>query len=127
MTGGLNYYRAMNRASPDGDGNEHSLARLAADFRETEMRVEVPTMVIWGEADPALRPGCLDGLDEYVSNLTVHRLHAVGHWVLPEAPEAVRRLIRGFLPDSNAGNVPVAFPASIELSHASTETGKNAL
>ena len=64
------------------------------------MRIEVPTLVVWGESDPALRPGCLDGLEKYVPNLIVHRLPKVGHWVLEEEPEYVSRLIRDFLDES---------------------------
>ena len=61
------------------------------------LAVKVPTMVIWGEADQALLTGNLEGLEEYVSPLTVRRIPDGSHWVTHEQPELVNSLIRDFL------------------------------
>ena len=79
----LNWYRAMRRTGLDLPG----LARV----------IEVPTMVVWGEDDVALDLRCLDGTERHVRDLSVHRLPGVSHWVQQHAPEAVNRLLRGFL------------------------------
>jgi pimeloyl-ACP methyl ester carboxylesterase len=56
-------------------------------------RIPVPTLVIWGEDDPALDAVLLDGLDEMATSLRIVRLPGVGHWVQNEAPETVTRLL----------------------------------
>lgn len=83
LTDGLNYYRA----------NRHLvLAREPA----SHWTIHVPTLVIWGEKDPALRPGNLDGLEDYVPNLEVRRLPNATHWVVHEEPEQVNKWIAQF-------------------------------
>jgi epoxide hydrolase 4 len=83
ITAMVNYYRALLR-TPDfrriGDG-----------------RVEVPTLMIWGEEDSALDVRCTDGTAEYVPNLTLHRLPGVSHWVQQEAPDAVNEILGAWL------------------------------
>ncbi len=93
LTGGLNYYRALDLP---GQSMGPSL-RLKATMRLPEMPVTVPTLVIWGEKDPALLPGNLDGLEAYVPDLRVERLPAASHWVVHEEPEQVLRLIHRWL------------------------------
>jgi pimeloyl-ACP methyl ester carboxylesterase len=59
--------------------------------------VEVPTLVIWGEKDPYLLPGNLEGLDEFVPDLTIKRIPDGTHWVIHEQPNLVNRYIREFI------------------------------
>ena len=40
---------------------------------------------------------CTVGAEEWVSNLTLHRLPGVSHWVQQEAPEAVNDLLEDWL------------------------------
>jgi epoxide hydrolase 4 len=82
LTAALNYYRANTRPNGLAVGRA---ARVAAD-----------TLVIWGDRDPALDVGLLDGLDVFVPRLRVQHLDT-GHWVHSEAPEQVNRLIVEFL------------------------------
>ena len=63
-------------------------------------RVEVPTLIVWGEGDTALGPETLDGTDRYVTDLTVRRLPNVSHWVQQEAPEAVNAILTEWLGSS---------------------------
>jgi epoxide hydrolase 4 len=65
-------------------------------------RVEVPTLIVWGEEDAALGLETLDGTDRYVADLTVRRLPGVSHWVQQEAPEAVDAILRAWLPPASA-------------------------
>jgi pimeloyl-ACP methyl ester carboxylesterase len=90
LTGGLNYYRA-SRVGPDINQE----ARPLAEFESFAVRV--PTLVIWGEKDTALLTGNLNGLEEYVPNLTVKRISDGSHWVVHEKPELINGLIRGFI------------------------------
>jgi pimeloyl-ACP methyl ester carboxylesterase len=74
----LNYYRA-------------NILRYG---KATSARViECPTLLIWGEDDVYLQPELASGNEAFVSNLTVHRLPGVSHWVQQDAPHAVNRLI----------------------------------
>ena len=59
--------------------------------------VKVPTLVIWGEKDTALLTGNLDGLDQFVPQLTIKRIPDGSHWVLHEKPAEVNGYIRGFV------------------------------
>jgi pimeloyl-ACP methyl ester carboxylesterase len=61
------------------------------------LQVKVPTLVIWGEKDTALLTGNLDGMEQFVPNLTVKRIPNGSHWVIHEQPKLVNEYIRGFI------------------------------
>lgn len=84
LTGMLNWYRAAELRS-DGGGEVPTA------------RVEVPTLVVWGERDRFLLPGNLDGLEERVDDLEVVRIPDAGHWVVHERTERVAGLVESFL------------------------------
>jgi len=94
LTGGLNYYRAARVGPPMPSNGEPMPAAATALPNQT---VNVPTLVIWGEKDTALLTGNLDGLDEFVPNLTVKRIPDGTHWVIHEKPAEVDGYIREFL------------------------------
>ena len=95
MTAMLNWYRASPIAvplpgEPPGDSFVLSLpAEVTA--------VRMPHLVVWGDADEALRPLCLEGLDRYASDLTIRKIAGAGHWILHEKPAEVANAIRLFL------------------------------
>jgi len=104
LTGGLNYYRAARvgppaPASPDaagsGDGAQQASGNFALD--PTKVNVKMPTLVIWGEKDTALLTGNLEGLDQFVPDLTIKRIPEGSHWVIHEKPEEVDGAIRDFI------------------------------
>ena len=92
LRGGLNYYRA----SPLHPAEDQVQAQRLAEVEARALRVEVPTLVIWGERDQALPPANLDGLEQYVTPLTIERIAEGSHWVVHEQPERINRLIRDF-------------------------------
>ena len=94
LRGGCNYYRA-SPIHPPVAGDESGLRAVLADT--ARFRVDVPTLVIWGERDVALLTALLDGLDEYVPNLTIRRIPEGSHWVAHEYPEQVNAMIREFI------------------------------
>ncbi len=94
LTGGLNFYRAAKVGPPARDGRP---ASGTLGTGEKAAMVRVPTLVIWGEKDTALLPQNLDGLEQYVPDLTVRRIPDGTHWVIHEQPALVNRLIREFL------------------------------
>lgn len=93
LTGTLNWYRAAKIGPPTGpDSPARSFEPSAGPSK-----VSVPTLVIWGEKDQALVKENLDGLDQYVPDLTVRRIADGTHWVIHEQPAEVTAHIREFL------------------------------
>jgi pimeloyl-ACP methyl ester carboxylesterase len=92
LTGGLNYYRASRLVPPLPGGKLE-----APPLDPVRLVVRVPTLVIWGERDKALLPGNLDGLEEFVPDLTIRRVPDASHWIVHEQPDTVIGHIREFL------------------------------
>jgi pimeloyl-ACP methyl ester carboxylesterase len=85
LTGALNYYRASPLRPATGPAD--LLHTLVLD--DAAVTVRVPTTVIWGEQDRALRPGLLDGLERWVPDLRLVRVADASHWVVHERPALV--------------------------------------
>lgn len=98
LTGGLNYYRAAHAgpASAAGERAQEMTEQVQA------LHIAVPTLVIWGEKDPYLLTGNLNGLEQYVPDLTVRRVPDGSHWVIHEQPELINSCIREFIAGSAA-------------------------
>jgi len=79
ILGGVNYYRA-NRS-----------------FQGWSGVIKTPTLVIHGMKDSYVKPGVLEGLDEYVKDLTIVKAEESSHWVMHDAPELVVSSIRKFI------------------------------
>ena len=84
LTAMLNYYRALIRG-------------LKRYRRRGTPRIDVPTLMIWGEVDTALGKELTFGTDAYVTDLTLRYLPNVSHWVQQEAPETVNAMIEAWL------------------------------
>jgi epoxide hydrolase 4 len=93
LTGGCNYYRA----SPLRPATTDKAGAKAIHLPREMLTVNVPTEVIWGMNDIALPPALIDGLEDYVPQLQIHRVPDATHWILHEQPELVSRLLDGFL------------------------------
>ena len=91
LTAGLNYYRASGLGPVTTEAGQElpPINQLPP--------ITVPTLVIWGEQDKALLTGNLQGLDQYVSNLTIKRIPEGTHWVIHEQPTLVNKYIRDFI------------------------------
>ena len=95
LDGPLNYYRASPLHPPQSpDDPVRSLS-----LPDAALQVRVPTRVIWGEADTALPPSLLDGLERYVDDLRIERLPGATPWLVHEQPEAVAQAIERALRD----------------------------
>jgi epoxide hydrolase 4 len=89
LQGGLNYYRATPLRPPTPE--DKSIMELV--FPPEAVTVRVPTLVIWAEADIALPPALLDGLEAYVPRMRLVRVPRATHWIVHEQPELVIREI----------------------------------
>ncbi len=79
ILGGVNYYRAKN------------------DYSDWTGIIEVPTLVLWGMKDLALRPQLLEGLSDYVKDLRIEKHEKSTHWITHDAPEFVASKILDFI------------------------------
>jgi pimeloyl-ACP methyl ester carboxylesterase len=84
LTAMLNYYRALLRG-------------LRRTRHRGAPRIEIPTLMIWGEMDTALGKELTLGTEEFVRDLTLRYLPNVSHWVQQEAPETVNGMIEAWL------------------------------
>ena len=90
LTGGLNYYRASPlRPARAADDALHTL-----ELPDALATVRVPTTVLWGEQDHALRPGLLEGLERWVPRLQLVRVPEASHWIVHEQPGLVVQAVR---------------------------------
>jgi pimeloyl-ACP methyl ester carboxylesterase len=83
LTGGLNYYRAQKDYGYGLDSSTYL--------------VNVPVLVIWGEKDTALLTSNLEGLKQYVPDLTIKRIPDGSHWIIHEKPALVNKYIKEFI------------------------------
>jgi pimeloyl-ACP methyl ester carboxylesterase len=102
-----NYYRAdpIKVPSSVSDATHAEMPDLAARFfadvaeppAVTSLRVNVPTLVLWGMQDPVCLPGQLDNLQDYAPDAIVIRIGDAGHRPMQSHPVLVNRAIRDFL------------------------------
>jgi pimeloyl-ACP methyl ester carboxylesterase len=71
------------------------VADLAAAGRDLE-QLQVPALVVWGEADPWLEAGFADAYAARLPEATVDRVAGAGHWPWLDRPDLAERLA-GFL------------------------------
>ncbi|HEY7974364.1 MAG TPA: alpha/beta hydrolase [Ktedonobacterales bacterium] len=83
LTAALNYYRQLLR------GGLGALGPLR--------RIDAPTLVLWGERDPALGVELLDGLERWVADLRIQRFPDARHWLSQERPDDVTQALLAFL------------------------------
>jgi pimeloyl-ACP methyl ester carboxylesterase len=72
-------------------------AASAITLPDAILRIDVPTLVIWGLQDKALLPCLIEGLDKHIPHLLLHTLDNASHWVVHEQPAVVKAYISGFL------------------------------
>jgi pimeloyl-ACP methyl ester carboxylesterase len=84
LTAMLNYYRALVRG-------------FRRNRRRGIAKINIPTLMIWGEVDMALGKELTYGTEQYVSDLTLRYLPNVSHWVQQEAPDTVNAMIEAWL------------------------------
>jgi pimeloyl-ACP methyl ester carboxylesterase len=95
LTGGLNYYRAGGLRPPKQDEKISEVASI--DMELNPVMINMPTLVIWGEKDTALTVYNLEGLEEFIPDLTIKRIPEGSHWIINEQPDKINSLIRDFL------------------------------
>lgn len=95
MSAMVNWYRASPVVVPAS--KEPAGSSMILDLPDEAVTVRVPHLLLWGEADAALRPSLVSGLARYAPILSVKRVEGAGHWILHEKPNEVANAIRDFL------------------------------
>ena len=93
LQGGLNYYCA-SPLKPSKPG-ENTLQNL--ELPDSMLRINVPTLLLWGLKDVALLPNLNEGLSQFIPQLTYVTIENGSHWVVHEHPDVVQREMAAFL------------------------------
>ncbi len=92
----LNWYRGTPLVVPPLDAPYE----LPADYAPPPVTpLTIPTLVVWAMDDLALPAANIEGLDEFVTDLTLVKVHGCGHFVPWEAPDKVNAAMEAFLAD----------------------------
>ncbi len=97
LTGGCNYYRASPIRPPTASDPGAAAITLPREM----LTVNLPTLVIWAMRDVALPPALIDGLEDYIPKLQLHRVPDATHWIVHEQPDLVIQVLASFL-DKNS-------------------------
>ncbi|EGI77014.1 alpha/beta fold hydrolase [Hylemonella gracilis] len=93
LTGGLNYYRASPLRPPRPEDAAASQIELPREM----LTIAVPTLVLWGLGDTALPPELIEGLEDYIPQLTLERVPEATHWIVHEQAGRVIQALQRFL------------------------------
>jgi len=85
LTAMSNYYRAM---------------RMRKGMRGLIRRIDIPTLMIWGDRDPFFTPETLLDFREYVPDIRIEHIPDAGHFVQTDSPWKVNELMMNFARDS---------------------------
>lgn len=84
----LNYYRAAFRKTSKKDPSQ----------TESIKKIKAPTLLIWGEDDPAMGKELTDGMEPlFEGPFSIRFIPNCGHWVNEQQPELVNQLLVEFL------------------------------
>lgn len=99
LNGMLQYYRAMPQLAP-APGDDDGIGREPqSGLKIPTIRIQIPTLVLWGERDDAFVNDILNGLEEYVPDCQIHRFKKATHWLHHEQPALVNSYIADFIKD----------------------------
>jgi pimeloyl-ACP methyl ester carboxylesterase len=82
----INWYRAAVRGRKTMDPR----------LRGLEGTLDIPTLMVWGENDPALGKELTYGTEDIVDDFEIHYL-PTSHWVQQEAPEEVNAIVKQWI------------------------------
>nr|WP_258872070.1 alpha/beta hydrolase [Thalassotalea euphylliae] len=108
INGMLQYYRAMPQLAVRTRNNNTQSQGASTDKAESPLTaleaitipkilIKVPTLVLWGAQDQAFVIECLDGLEDYVQDLTIKQFPDNSHWLQHEQPDAITKAIGDFV------------------------------
>ncbi len=93
LTGGCNYYRASPLRPPRPEDPGAAAVTLPREM----LTVALPTLVLWAMDDHALPPELIDGLGDYIPDLTLEKVEGATHWIIHERPAFIAERLGQFL------------------------------
>ena len=81
--GMANYYRAIRK--------------YRGELQPLIRRIDIPTLLIWGQRERVFIPQVLEGMDEWVPDLRIAKIAGAGHFVQTDEPEIVNDILLDFL------------------------------
>lgn len=98
INGMLQYYRAMPQLAPSVKHQESSGPVVNTNnMTIPEIRINTPTLILWGELDQAFVIENLDGLDTYINDYTIRRFPDASHWLQHEKSPEINKAIEEFI------------------------------
>jgi len=109
VNGMLQYYRAMPQLAVEDEKHCNNLKleneqskksgpiKKTSDIRVPNIRVNVPTLILWGEEDQAFVIENLNDIKQYVPNCIINRFSNTSHWLQHEKPMDVNIAIAAFI------------------------------
>jgi pimeloyl-ACP methyl ester carboxylesterase len=99
VNGMLQYYRAMPQLAPSAKAISDKSKQVitTTQMKIPNIRINCPTLILWGEQDQAFVKENIDGVEEYVPDVRIKRFPDASHWLQHELPDAVNLEIETFL------------------------------
>lgn len=99
INGMLQYYRAMPQLAASKQHTQHNAEAITdtAKMKIPNIRINVPTLILWGEQDQAFVKENLNGIEDYVPDCTVKRFEEASHWLQHEKSPEINQAIAGFI------------------------------
>ena len=99
VNGMLQYYRAMPQLAPSEKAISDKSKQVitTTQMKIPNIRINCPTLILWGEQDQAFVKENIDGVEEYVPDVRIKRFPDASHWLQHELPDAVNLEIEAFL------------------------------
>ncbi|MDO6679975.1 MULTISPECIES: alpha/beta hydrolase [unclassified Shewanella] len=115
INGMLQYYRAMpqlaakentnhsalkqqnNCSSKSEDSGQLSPIKDIATIKIPNIRINLPTLILWGERDQAFVNENLTDINQYVPDCTIVRFKNCSHWLQHERPAEINHVMNHFI------------------------------
>ena len=103
VRGMLQYYRAMPQLAAITEDKQHKDVDSTGPVKNTDkmkipsIRINVPTLILWGEQDQAFVIENLNGVEAFVPDCTVERFENASHWLMHEKPTEINKAIDLFI------------------------------
>lgn len=97
INGMLQYYRAMPQLASKCEDNSNEQVKHVSEMKIPNIRVHIPTLILWGEQDEAFVVENLDHIEQYVPNCTIKRFKDASHWLMHEKSTEINHAIECFI------------------------------
>ena len=93
----LNYYKAMPQLAPPVNTSVENVSKITQKMTIPNIRIRIPTLVLWGTQDKAFVINVLDGLNTYVAELEIELFENATHWLHHEIADDINIAIDNWL------------------------------